>query len=162
MGMGKYAHAAPDAARMFEEGYGSRAVAAALEIPVTTAEQWLMTFRAVGSEGMVRMGERREYGYETKVAAARDYVEGGVSKAVVMERYGIASVSPLNRWVRLYREGGPEALAPRPKGRPPGGREPTELERLEAENRRLRAEVAYLKKLRALEAEGRAPGSGAW
>ena len=70
------------------------------------------------------------------------------------------------RWVKAYREGGPEALAPRPKGRPrkAGGGSPKHADRaqeLEEENRRLRAEVAYLKKLRALEAARRAPGRSA-
>ena len=72
----------------------------------------------------------------------------------------------LKQWAKAYREGGPGALRPKPKGRPrkPGG-EPsgpaTREEELEAENRRLRAEVAYLKKPHALEAAKRAPGRNA-
>ena len=66
-----------------------------------------------------------------------------------MARYGIASLSPLKRWCRLYREGGAEALRPRPKGRPRGsgaGAAPmTREQELEREVRRLEAEVAYLK-----------------
>ncbi len=68
-------------------------------------------------------------------------------------------------WAKGYREGGPEALRPRPKGRPRKGDSPprpkTREQELEDENRRLRAEVAYLKKLRALEASRRAPGRSA-
>ena len=74
-----------------------------------------------------------------------------------MARYGIASLSPLKRWCRLYREGGAEALRPRPKGRPRGsgaGAAPmTREQELEREVRRLEAEVAYLKKSMALKAE---------
>lgn len=107
----------------------------------------------------------RSYDYETKLSAARDHVEGGMSKPDVMKKYGIASLSPLNSWVRKYREGGPEALRPKPKGRPPGSAssaKPKTIEQeLAEENRRLRAEVAYLKKLRALEAAKRARGRNA-
>ena len=53
---------------------------------------------------------------ETKVAAARDHVENGLTKTEVMAKYAIASIAPLERWCREYRAGGPEALRPRPKG----------------------------------------------
>lgn len=55
---------------------------------------------------------------------------------------------------------GEDGLRPKPKGRPrkpdspPTGELP-ELERLRRENERLRAEVAYLGKLRALREQGR-------
>lgn len=61
-------------------------------------------------------GGSRRYDWETKVAAARDHVENGLTKAEVMAMHGIASVTPLERWCREYRSGGPEALGPRPKG----------------------------------------------
>ena len=50
-------------------------------------------------------------------------------------------------------------MRPKPKGRPGKARFPpvelSELERLRRENERLRAEVAYLGKLRALRAQER-------
>ena len=64
----------------------------------------------------------RRYDWETKVAAARDHVENGMTKTEVMARYGIVSIAPLERWCREYRAGGPEALRPKPKGRPKGAR----------------------------------------
>ena len=76
-----------------------------------------------------------------------------------MERFGIASTTPLKNWMKAYREGGPEALRPKPRGRrkgtpsPPG--EPTREQELERQVRRLEAEVAYLKKSIALKAEKR-------
>lgn len=55
---------------------------------------------------------------------------------------------------RLTLTGGAEALRPRPKGRPRGSRSKprarTREQELEERCRRLEAEVAYLKKLRAL------------
>ena len=75
------------------------------------------------------------------------------------------SATPLKRWCRLYREGGADALRPKPKGRPRGSgakaAPPTREEELEREVRRLEAQVAYLKKSIALKAELGLPlGSG--
>ena len=71
-----------------------------------------------------------------------------------MAEFGIISPSPLDRWCRLYREGGAEALRTKPKGRPKGSRSKprgrTREQELEERCRRLETEVAYLKKLRAL------------
>ena len=99
----------------------------------------------------------RRYDWETKVAAARDHVENGMTKTEAMARHGIASVTSLERWCREYRAGGPEALRPRPKGRPKGARtrpkpEPTREQELAEQVAYLKAKVAYLEKLRALQA----------
>ena len=86
-------------------------------------------------------------------------VEGGELKADVMARYGIASLSPLETWCRAYREGGAEALRPKPKGRPKGSSSPpramTREQKLERRIQKLEAENAYLKKSIALKAEKR-------
>ena len=94
---------------------------------------------------------------ETKVAAARDHVENGLTKTEAMARHGIASIASLERWCRDYRSGGPEALRPKPKGRPKGAKskpkpEPTREQELAEQVAYLKAKVAYLEKLRALRA----------
>ena len=61
----------------------------------------------------------RTYDFGTKVAAASAVVDRGRPKSEVMRDFGIASRSPLDSWCRAYREGGAEALRPRPKGRRP-------------------------------------------
>ena len=45
----------------------------------------------------------------TKVAAARDHVENGLTKTEAMARHGIASIASLERWCRDYRSGGAQA-----------------------------------------------------
>ncbi len=100
----------------------------------------------------------RRYDWETKVAAARDHVENGMTKTEVMAKYAIASIAPLERWCREYRAGGPEALRPKPKGRPRGSKskpkpEPTREQELAEQVAYLKAKVAYLEKLRALRAQ---------
>lgn len=151
-----------EAARLYEAGLGRRAIAGKLDVPHEAVRKWLLTYRARGMEGLMEPGGRQaRYGFETKVAAARAVVEEGMPKPEAMSSFGIASKSPLDRWCRLYREGGAEALRPKPKGRPRGSRAKTREEELEERVRKLEAQVAYLKKSIALKAElGLLPGRG--
>ena len=140
---------------LFERGHGFGSAAKALSVPRDTVRQWLYIYRSFGSEVLLSMdGKQARYAYEQKVAAASAVVDGGMSKRDAMKAFGIMSMAPLKRWCALYREGGAEALRPKPKGRPKGsGSKPrvrTREQELEERCRRLEAEVAYLKKLRAL------------
>ena len=147
---------------LFERGLGYRSAAKRLGVSPKAVRKWQQTYRAVGWDALLNMGTHRRYDYETKVAAASAVVDGGMARPEAMARFGIASESPLRSWCRLYREGGAEALRPRPKGRPRKASAPvTRVQELEREVRRLEAQVAYLKKLIALKAElGLLPGSG--
>lgn len=104
------------AADMFERGLGRRAVARRLGVPPSSVRKWEQTFRSVGREGLLDMGHKRSYDWDTKVAAASAVVDSGRAKPDVMRELGIASRSPLDAWCRRYRAGGAEALRPRPKG----------------------------------------------
>ena len=151
------------AADMFESGRGYGSVAKALGVPAEAVRNWLKTYRAIGRDGLLAMGGKQaRYDYETKVAAASAVVDGGMPKPEAMGRFGIASATPLKRWCRLYREGGAEALRPKPKGRPKGSgakaAPKTREEELEERVRKLEAQVAYLKKSIALKAELRSRG----
>ena len=149
---------------LFSKGHGKAFVASRLGLSRTIVEQWSLTYRAVGSEALLAMGStHRKYDFETKVAAASAVVDLGRPKSEVMVEFGIASRSPLNAWCSRYREGGAEALRPKPKGRPKGAEAApaTREQQLEREVRRLEAQVAYLKKSIALKAElGLLPGRG--
>ena len=141
------------AIELFESGRGCNVVARALSVPRNTVRQWQQIYRAFGSEVLLHMdGKQAGYTFEQRVAAARAVVEGGMAKPEAMAEFGIMSRAPLDRRCRLYREGGADALRPRPKGRPKGSRSRprTREEELEERCRMLEAEVAYLKKLRAL------------
>ena len=140
---------------LFERGHGSKSAAKALSVPRDTVRQWLYVYRSFGSEALLTMGGKQaRYTYEQKVAAASAVVDGGTSRQDAMREFGVMSLAPLDRWCRLYREGGAEALRPKPKGRPKGSksrpRGRTREQELEERCRRLEAEVAYLKKSRAL------------
>lgn len=127
---------------LFELGHGYKSAAIALSLPAEAVRRWQEIYRAFGSEVLLRMdGKQGRYTYEQKVAAASAAADGGMTKTEAMAAFGIMSMSPLKKWCALYREGGAEALRPRPR---------TREEELEERCRRLEAEVAYLKKLRAL------------
>ena len=111
-----------EALELIKSGAGKDTLARRLAIPVYTARNWIGLYRSNGEEAVMGGGGSRRYDWETKVAASRDHVENGLTKAEVMAMHGIASVTPLERWCREYRAGGPEALGPRPKGRPRGSK----------------------------------------
>ena len=148
------------AAQMFERGFGYGVTAKSLGISAATVREWQKMYRVIGKGGLLAMGVKHtKYDYETKVAAAKAVVDGGMSKPDAMMRFGIASATPLKQWCRLYREGGAQALKPKPKGRPKGSGmgavPPTREEELAERVRKLEAQVAYLKKSIALKAHRR-------
>ena len=144
------------AVEMFERGFGYRLTAGRLGVSAETVREWQKMYRVIGRGGLLAVGVKRaKYDYETKVAAARAVVDGGMSKPEAMVRFDIASATPLKQWCRLYREGGAQALKPKPKGRPKGAVPPTREEELEERVRKLEAQVAYLKKSIALKAQRR-------
>ena len=144
------------AVEMFARGFGYGLSARRLGVSAETVREWQKMYRVIGRGGLLAMGVKRaKYDYETKVAAARAVVDGGMSKPEAMVRFGIASATSLKKWCRLYREGGAQALKPKPKGRPKGAVPPTREEELEERVRKLEAQVAYLKKSIALKAQRR-------
>ena len=144
------------AAQMFERGFGYGLTARRLGVSAATVREWQKMYRVIGKGRLLAMGVKHtRYDYETKVAAAAAVVDGGMSKPEAMVRFGIASATPLKQWCRLYREGGAQALKPKPKGRPKGSVPPTREEELEERVRKLEAQVAYLKKSIALKAQKR-------
>ena len=142
------------AGELFAAGMGYKSVAKEVGAEREAVRRWQATYRAVGLEGLLNMGKKQAvYDYGTRLAAARAVVDEGMERPEAMRRFGIASKTPLDRWCRLYREGGAEALRPKPRGRPKGSpaAEPrTREQELEERVRKLEAQVAYLKKFRAL------------
>ena len=96
-----------EALELIKSGAGKATLVRRLAIPVYTARNWIGLYRSNGEEAVMGGGGSRRYDWETKVAAARDHVENGLTKAEVMAMHGIASVTPLERWCREYRAGGP-------------------------------------------------------
>ena len=94
------------AAQMFEKGFGYGVTAKRLGISAATVREWQKMYRVIGKGGLLAMGVKHtKYDYETKVAAAKAVVDGGMSKPEAMMRFGIASTTPLKQWCRLSRSG---------------------------------------------------------
>lgn len=143
-----------EAARYFEMGYAEKAVSTLLAVPKSTVKKWLYTYRALGREALL-VTKHRTYSHELKVEAAKAVIEGRMSKPEAMRAYGLKSITQITTWCRLYREGGPDALLPKPKGRP-GKTEAafsSREEELEARVRELELENEILKRFNALAEE---------
>lgn len=143
-----------EAVRYFDLGYAEKAVASRLGLPVRTVNNWLYTYRALGKEALF-VTKHRKYSLEEKVAAARSVVEGLTTKPEAMAAFGIKSRTQIDTWCRLYREGGPDALLPKPKGRPkkPARAFSNREEELEARVRELELELEIQKRINALADE---------
>jgi transposase-like protein len=149
------------AVAFFERGLADQATASMLEVSRWPVRMLYRRWRIHGRGALVRQPGRQPYPFEFKLALVQQFLAGQESASALAQEHGLSSPKLLQTWVRAYRKDGEDALRPRPKGRPAKGdgdgppREPSELERLQWENERLRAENAYLKKVRALRAHGR-------
>ena len=102
---------------------------------------------------------KQVYPFELKLALVERYIAGETAQDLAAEA-GLSSSGLLKNWAAAYRRDGVDALRPKPRGGPgtPGAlpaEAEAELERLTRENELLRAQVAYLGKLRALGAQER-------
>jgi transposase-like protein len=141
------------AVALFEKGVGYRAAARLLDAPWVPVRALYMRWRIHG-QGVLVSRPPRSYSFEFKLALVERFLAGESGPDLAVEA-GSSSRELLQKWVRAHRVKGQDGLRPKPKGRPrkpdsPPPPELPELERLRRENERLRAEVAYLGKLRAL------------
>lgn len=151
----KHKNLMEEVGRLLDEGWGYKSVARATGVHEDTARGWAYAYRVFGKEALLS-GKHNAYTQEQKLEAVRLFLDEGLSKPQVMERVGIKSKSALDRWVRDYRAGGADALAPKPRGRRP---KPAELayatreEELEARVRELELELEIQKRINALADE---------
>ena len=141
----------------FEKGIADKAVARLLGVSQSPVQVLYLLWRIHGRGALVAKTTKQVYPFELKLALVERYIAGETAQDLAAEA-GLSSSGLLKNWAAAYRRDGADALRPKPRGRPgtPGSppAEP-ELERLRRENERLRAEVAYLGKLRALRAQER-------
>jgi transposase len=139
----------------FEKGLAYTATANMLGVSRGPVKRLYRRWRIHGQGALVTK-PAQSYTFEFKLALVERFLAGETAPALA-EEAGLSSAVLLKSWVRAYRREGVDALRPKPKGRPrkpdsPPPAEVSELEKLRRENERLRAEVAYLGKLRALRA----------
>lgn len=142
-------------AELLDAGWRDEALARYCGVGRGTAKNWVYAYRALGKEALLN-GERLSYPLDLKLEAVRMFLDEGLAKPQVMEKLGIKSKSALERWIRDYRAGGADALAPKPRGRRPRPASPayaTREEELEARVRELELENEILKRASALADE---------
>ena len=148
---------AVSAVEMFEQGFTAKSVAMSLDLARSPVQMLYQRWQLRGSRALVTR-DRRQYDFETKLQIVRRHIRGESGRAL-SEEYGLPSPSTVANWTSIYRRDGEDGLRPKRRGRPPtdpGDSPPkTDIETLRLENERLRAEVAYLGKLRALRSQER-------
>jgi len=148
-------------------GMGAKSLAKKYGIGRTRIVRWVAGYRQHGIEGL--RAKRSQYSAEFKLSVLREIERQELSLNQAEVLFDVREAGAIARWLRRYHEGGPEALKPKPRGRPkkmmPTPKPPkvlpaqvddaSALEALRKENEHLRAEVAYLKKVQALVRENR-------
>jgi transposase len=142
------------AVALFESGYGRDAVATSLGVSSSAVRHVHDRWRIWGRGALVAKSTKQTYAFDLKCEVVQRFLAGETLVSLAQE-YALSSPKLVEAWVRIYRVEGEDGLHPKPKGRPkrdPGAPvgEESELERLRRENERLRAEVAFLGKLKAL------------
>lgn len=102
----------------------------------------------------------KRYSSEFKLLVVEDMINSNLDYQETITKYDIKSRTQLKRWERIYLEEGSDGLFKERRGKKTGSNKgrPPKLEKkveedLIEEVQRLRAEVAYLKKLNALVQE---------
>ena len=141
------------AVAFFEQGAGFATAASWLGVSKYALRQLFERWQLRGDEALVRRsGGRPRYSLEFKLEVVQRH-QAGDTAAALAEELGLSSPQLVRNWSRVFRREGEEGLRPKRPGPRPKDASPSEmgeLERLQEENLRLRAEVAYLGKLRAL------------
>lgn len=137
---------------LFEQGRADSAVASSLAVSRWPVRRLYQRWRIHGPGALVAQQAKKSYSFEFKVEAVHRLL-AGEPKSELARELELSSPKLLESWARVYRAQGSEGLRPKRRGRPsksalPGSE--SELERLRRENELLRAQNAYLGKVRAL------------
>jgi transposase len=139
---------------------GAKLLARQLSVPEEKIRTWVSHYRLHGIDGL--RPKRSAYSAQFKLQVLSHQDREQLSSHQVAAVYDIRNANQVVVWRRHLEDGGVEALENRKQGRPtmkPERRYPAPPEAvvvtdsaqtLREENERLRAEVAYLKKLQAL------------
>ncbi|QPH40002.1 helix-turn-helix domain-containing protein [Pedobacter endophyticus] len=139
------------------KGEGSvRAIAKENQLDHTILDRWVSFYKVYGIEGL-RL-PARQYDGEFKLKAIQTLRAGGLSLYQACIRFKIPSVSMLSNWQKKYESHGAESLFKSCRGKPKSMNKSDKIPKQgtanareqELENKYLRAENEYLKKLYAL------------
>ena len=143
---------------LFEQGMGYGAAANALGVSKDAVRRLHRRFQLHGRLCLVEKPTKQQYSFEIKKEVVQRHLAGETVMDLARE-FGLSSEQLVSGWSWKWRQGGDEALKPKPKGRPKGSAAPkplSEEDKLRRQIARLEAENAYLKKLRDLRNQGHA------
>lgn len=133
-----------------EGGYGT--VAKQYGIPSTAPiQRWVSAYNLLGEDGLKRKKKCISYTVQFKLDVINYMSITKLSAQDVANHFRINNSTLISGWKQKFLSGGVDALA-KMKGRPPMNKNKKNLTReqeLEHENQLLKAELAFLKKLRA-------------
>nr|WP_249308742.1 helix-turn-helix domain-containing protein [Lederbergia citrea] len=140
-----------------EGGYASLAIRFGIRSK-TNIRKWVSAFQQFGKQGLATKKVNTNYPVQFKIDVINYKVKTGDSFEEVARKFGITDPPMVHDWLRKWQKEGIEGLS-KSKGRPSMSNKPkkkknekklTKEEQLLKEIELLRAENAYLKKLRAL------------
>ena len=120
-------------------------------------QRWVQLYNNFGEEGLLK--KNRTYTGEFKIHVIEYMHEHHISMFETSGIFGIPNDSTVGKWERIYCEKGPQALFKNNSGcrrimtSKPKKPKPQTKENIAEENKRLKMENAYLKKLNALVQE---------
>lgn len=148
-------------------GGGMRRTANFFGMHKSTVSQWVAAYQQHGIDGLTWKNDN--HSFEFKLNVVRVIEQEGLSFREATTRFNISEKTVVSRWVKTYESSGEDGLRKLKRGKsksvkktnqtmtspkfPPHPPEERSQEELLAELRYLRAEVAYLKKLKALVQE---------
>ena len=147
----------------YESGeVGFKSLAQQLKLHHGAIAAWVESYRQHGAQGLRK--KFSHYSAEFKLSVLHRMQQDGLSARQAIALFDIrGGAGVISAWKRRYHEQGLAGLQPKPRGRPktmvdskppksvvPLQEDARSREDLVKENEYLRAEVAYLKKLRAL------------
>jgi len=145
-----------------DRGMGQKTVGRLFGVHTSMVRKWLDQYQLEGEAGLEARERHRSYAYSFKKKVLQAVLDEGISHREAAKRFRIHTTSLIAQWLRIARDRGIDALQLQSKGRPPlkttkrdKAKPPPDdksksYEQLIEENEQLRAEVAYLKKRRAL------------
>ena len=148
------------------QGGGAQRTAAFFGLDHGTVRMWVAAYRQHGNAGLIRRKRRPHYDVAFKRKVLR-FLDQGRSIREACAHFNISARTTILTWQRRHASGGIDALLPRPQGRrpmkkppKPGQKPPGDMtpEEMAEELAYLRAENAYLKKLKALAQAKRSAG----
>lgn len=147
------------AVQLYLSGIGSSTIARRLGIKEKTSIQiWIARYQEYGVQGLEIRSPRYDYDGDFKLKVLNWKKQHRASYLQTALRFDISNPGTIANWQRKLKERGVEALFTR-RGRAKhmttnhnrqASKQLSELERLKAENRALKVENEYLKKLEAL------------